>query len=82
MHVIIAGCGRVGSELASNLERLGHSVAVVDKDGQLATSWTPDVEGPPSPGEAREWALLGWWAVRVARRRLARGEAEVSPPAA
>ncbi|MFN2526305.1 MAG: TrkA family potassium uptake protein [Actinomycetota bacterium] len=31
MHVVIAGCGRVGSELASNLERLGHSVAVVDK---------------------------------------------------
>ena len=31
MHVVIAGCGRVGSELASNLERLGHSVALVDK---------------------------------------------------
>jgi trk system potassium uptake protein TrkA len=34
VHVIIAGCGRVGSELASNLERLGHSVAVVDRDPQ------------------------------------------------
>lgn len=32
MHVIIAGCGRVGSELGSNLERLGHSVAVIDKN--------------------------------------------------
>jgi trk system potassium uptake protein TrkA len=32
VHVIIAGCGRVGSELATNLERLGHSVAVVDKN--------------------------------------------------
>ena len=32
MHVIIAGCGRVGSELATNLERLGNSVAVVDKN--------------------------------------------------
>lgn len=32
MHVIIAGCGRVGSELASNLERLGHDVTVVDKE--------------------------------------------------
>ena len=31
MHTIIAGCGRVGSALATNLERLGHSVAVVDK---------------------------------------------------
>ena len=34
MHVIIAGCGRVGSELASNLERLGHSVAVIDKNAK------------------------------------------------
>lgn len=32
MHVVIAGCGRVGSELATNLERLGHSVALVDKN--------------------------------------------------
>ncbi|MPZ70581.1 MAG: TrkA family potassium uptake protein [Actinobacteria bacterium] len=31
MHVVIAGCGRVGSELATNLERLGHSIAVIDK---------------------------------------------------
>ncbi len=34
MHVVIAGCGRVGSELASNLERLGHTVAVVDKNAK------------------------------------------------
>ena len=32
MHAIIAGCGRVGSELATNLVRLGHSVALIDKD--------------------------------------------------
>ena len=31
MHVVIAGCGRVGSELAGNLEKLGHSIAVIDK---------------------------------------------------
>lgn len=34
MHVIIAGCGRVGSELATNLERLGHTVAVIDKNAK------------------------------------------------
>lgn len=34
MHVVIAGCGRVGSELASNLERLGHTVAVIDKNAK------------------------------------------------
>lgn len=32
MHVIVVGCGRVGSELAVNLEQGGHSVAVIDKN--------------------------------------------------
>jgi trk system potassium uptake protein TrkA len=31
MHVIVVGCGRVGSELAVTLDRAGHSVAVIDK---------------------------------------------------
>ena len=31
MHVVVVGCGRVGSELAGLLEKLGHTVAVVDK---------------------------------------------------
>jgi trk system potassium uptake protein TrkA len=32
MHVVIVGCGRVGSGLARIIEDQGHSVAVVDKD--------------------------------------------------
>lgn len=32
MHVIVVGCGRVGSELAVNLERAGHRVAIIDKE--------------------------------------------------
>jgi trk system potassium uptake protein len=32
MHVVIVGCGRVGSGLARIIEDEGHSVAVVDKD--------------------------------------------------
>lgn len=31
MHVVIMGCGRVGSTLAHNLEARGHSVAVIDQ---------------------------------------------------
>lgn len=31
MHVVVVGCGRVGSELAEMLEGGGHTVAVVDK---------------------------------------------------
>ena len=32
MHVVIMGCGRVGTALATSLERLGNEVAVVDKN--------------------------------------------------
>jgi trk system potassium uptake protein TrkA len=32
VHVVIMGCGRVGSSLAHALERLGHTVAVIDKE--------------------------------------------------
>jgi trk system potassium uptake protein TrkA len=31
VHVVVVGCGRVGSELAGLLESAGHDVAVVDK---------------------------------------------------
>ncbi|PID51092.1 MAG: potassium transporter TrkA [Propionibacteriales bacterium] len=30
MHIVIMGCGRVGSTLAKSLEKRGHSVAVID----------------------------------------------------
>ena len=39
MHVVVVGCGRVGSELAVSLEKLGHTVAVVDKDGNAFRRW-------------------------------------------
>ena len=32
MHVVIMGCGRVGSALARSLEKLGHDVAIIDRD--------------------------------------------------
>ncbi|MEY4174863.1 MAG: hypothetical protein RI900_2028, partial [Actinomycetota bacterium] len=31
MHVVIVGCGRVGSSLAKNLLAEGHTVAVIDR---------------------------------------------------
>ena len=45
MHVIIAGCGRVGSELATNLERLGHSVALVDRNPVAFERLKPGFKG-------------------------------------
>jgi trk system potassium uptake protein TrkA len=32
VHVVVVGCGRVGSELAAELEAEGHTVAVIDKN--------------------------------------------------
>src|SRR2546430_3382151 len=32
MHVVVVGCGRVGSELAVALESEGHTVAIIDKN--------------------------------------------------
>jgi trk system potassium uptake protein TrkA len=32
VHVVVVGCGRVGSELAAELEEQGHTVAVIDKN--------------------------------------------------
>ncbi|MFF5109478.1 potassium channel family protein [Streptosporangium sp. NPDC000509] len=34
MHIVIMGCGRVGSTLAHILEDSGHSVAIIDQDPQ------------------------------------------------
>jgi trk system potassium uptake protein TrkA len=31
VHVVVVGCGRVGSELGGTLEKAGHTVAVIDK---------------------------------------------------
>jgi len=32
VHIVVMGCGRVGSTLALHLNRLGHNVAVIDQD--------------------------------------------------
>lgn len=45
LHIIIAGCGRVGSELATNLERLDHSVAIVDKNAKALMRLRADFKG-------------------------------------
>ncbi len=45
MYVVIMGCGRVGASLAAGLERLGHEVGVVDKDGQAFRRLSPDFRG-------------------------------------
>jgi trk system potassium uptake protein TrkA len=45
VHVVIMGCGRVGSTIAHSLEALGHSVAVVDQDRGSFRRLGPDFQG-------------------------------------
>ncbi|MBX6357794.1 MAG: TrkA family potassium uptake protein [Micromonosporaceae bacterium] len=45
MHIVIMGCGRVGSTVAHTLEALGHSVAVIDQDASAFRRLGPDFTG-------------------------------------
>jgi trk system potassium uptake protein len=45
MHVIVVGCGRVGSELAGRLRRDGHSVAIIDKNANAFRRLPDDWDG-------------------------------------
>ena len=45
MYVVIMGCGRVGASLAAGLERLGHEVAVIDRDVQAFRRLGTDFRG-------------------------------------
>lgn len=58
MHVVIAGCGRVGSELAANLERLGHSVALIDKNGKAFERLKASFQGKRITGFAFDREIL------------------------
>ena len=50
MHIVILGCGRVGSLLALELDHLGHSVAVVDQDPKAFRRLSADFTGSTVTG--------------------------------
>lgn len=45
MHIVIMGCGRVGSTLAKDFQALGHSVAVIDQDREAFRRLGADFSG-------------------------------------
>jgi trk system potassium uptake protein TrkA len=45
VHVIVVGCGRVGSGLAVSLEAQGHSVAVIDRRAEAFRRLAPEFSG-------------------------------------
>jgi len=50
VHVVIMGCGRVGSTLAASLEGRGHSVAVIDVDADAFRRLGSDFTGTTVTG--------------------------------
>jgi trk system potassium uptake protein TrkA len=50
VHIVILGCGRVGSLLADELDNGGHSVAVVDQDAKAFRKLGPDFGGTTVKG--------------------------------
>ncbi|MBM2617790.1 TrkA family potassium uptake protein [Actinoplanes sp. LDG1-06] len=50
MHVVIMGCGRLGSTLAANLEQRGHSVAVIDQNADAFRRLGSDFGGTTVTG--------------------------------
>jgi trk system potassium uptake protein TrkA len=45
MHVVIGGCGRVGSQLTVNLARHGHTISIIDKKPTAFERLPPGFEG-------------------------------------
>ncbi|WP_299957141.1 TrkA family potassium uptake protein [uncultured Modestobacter sp.] len=45
VHVVVMGCGRVGSAIARRLEVIGHSVAVIDQDPEAFRRLGPEFGG-------------------------------------
>ncbi|RZS34449.1 trk system potassium uptake protein TrkA [Herbihabitans rhizosphaerae] len=58
MHVVIMGCGRVGASLAAALERLDHTVAVIDKNAQSFRRLGSDFHGQQVVGTGFDRTVL------------------------
>jgi trk system potassium uptake protein TrkA len=50
VHIVIMGCGRVGSSLAHRLEHAGHSVAIIDQNPSAFRRLGPEFAGTQVTG--------------------------------
>ncbi len=58
VHVVIMGCGRVGSTLANSLEERNHTVAVIDTEPGSFRRLGPDFNGDQITGYGFDQAVL------------------------
>ncbi|HEY6935443.1 MAG TPA: TrkA family potassium uptake protein [Marmoricola sp.] len=59
MHVVIMGCGRVGSTLARSLEERNHTVSVIDSDPDAFRRLGPQFNGIKVTGMGFDRKVLG-----------------------
>jgi len=58
MKVVIMGCGRVGAQLASLLDKEGHTVTVLDRDADSLRRLPADFNGTALLGNGIDEAVL------------------------
>jgi len=58
LYIVIVGCGRLGSDLANRLSRIGHSVVVIDTNEDTFNDLSSDFSGFRIVGDATELAVL------------------------
>lgn len=58
LYIVIVGCGRLGSLLASRLSHAGHSVVVIDTAEATFSDLSPDFSGFCVEGDATQIAVL------------------------
>ncbi|MCW2503203.1 MAG: potassium transporter TrkA [Actinomycetia bacterium] len=58
MHIVIMGCGRVGSTLAHSLQDSGHTVSVIDQNPEAFRRLSPDFSGDTITGVGFEQNVL------------------------
>jgi trk system potassium uptake protein TrkA len=58
LYIVIAGCGRLGSLLANNLSKQGHSVVVIDRNEAKFAGLNAEFSGFTIAGDAVETEVL------------------------
>ena len=58
LYIVVVGCGRLGSLLASQLSALGASVVVIDQDKDSFSNLSSEFSGFQITGDAAELAVL------------------------
>ncbi len=66
MHIVIMGCGRVGSRLALSLEKRGHTVAIIDVNIDAFRRLGPDFGGQTIKGVGFDREVLNQAAITEA----------------